>query len=67
MTPRQASVLALQALSDEVLWRSVHGDRAKAPPPGPNASPEEHARAVVARRLVARGLSPTRYLRRTGG
>jgi YVTN family beta-propeller protein len=59
--------LVPQALSDEVLWRSVHGDRAKAPPPGPNASPEEHARAVVARRLVARGLSPTRYLRRTGG
>jgi hypothetical protein len=28
---------------DDQLWRSVHGDRSKPPPPGPNASGEDEA------------------------
>jgi hypothetical protein len=44
-----------QELSDAILWASVHGAKAKPPPPGPNASPVEHARAVDTKALLARG------------
>jgi YVTN family beta-propeller protein len=40
--------LVPQALSDAVLWHSVYGWDATPPPPGPGASPEEQARALVA-------------------
>ena len=38
-----------QAISDQVLWASVHGARSKAPAPGPNASPDEVDRAALYR------------------
>ena len=42
-----------QELSDKILWASVHG-WSPSPPPGPNASPDEHARAMsVAAALAA--------------
>jgi hypothetical protein len=41
-----------QEISDDILWAAVHGANAPAPPPGPNASPEEHDRAVVVRDLL---------------
>jgi DNA-binding beta-propeller fold protein YncE len=44
-----------QALMDRILWASVHGEDSTAPAPGPNASPEEHARALGALRVLARG------------
>jgi len=31
-----------QGVSDKILWASVHGTSAPAPPPGPNASPAEN-------------------------
>jgi hypothetical protein len=40
--------LVPQALFDQVVWYSVHGWSSTAPPPGPDASPEEQARAAVA-------------------
>src|SRR5262249_51566700 len=36
-----------QALSDQMLWQSIYGWNASPPPPGPEASPQEHARALV--------------------
>ncbi len=42
-----------QEISDQILWASVHGVKVPAPPPGPNASPIEHARAVLVRKLLA--------------
>jgi hypothetical protein len=41
-----------QAISDRILWASVHGEGSTPPQPGPNASPEEHARAVRMVRLL---------------
>jgi YVTN family beta-propeller protein len=43
-----------QAISDQVLWASAHGDGVAPPPPGPNASPIEHGRAVAVDRVLAR-------------
>ncbi len=43
-----------QEISDQTLWASVHGASSTPPPPGPNASPVEHQRAVVARSVLAR-------------
>ncbi len=42
-----------QAISDQILWQSVHGAHSTPPAAGPNASPEEAQRAVAVRRLVA--------------
>jgi YVTN family beta-propeller protein len=43
-----------QELSDRILWASAHGAASRAPSPGPNASPTEHARALsVAAALAA--------------
>jgi hypothetical protein len=42
-----------QAISDQILWQSVHGASSTPPPPGPNASPEEAQRAVAMRALIA--------------
>jgi hypothetical protein len=52
-----------QELSDDILWASVHGAKAKPPAPGPNASPAEHARAVSMRAVLARGINVRRYFR----
>jgi YVTN family beta-propeller protein len=46
-----------QEISDEILWASVHGAGSTPPAPGPNASPDEHDRAVVVRDLLRQ--SPT--------
>ena len=35
-----------QAVSDRILWQAVHGARSRPPAPGPNASREEHERAL---------------------
>ena len=54
--------LVPQAVMDRVLWASAYGDR-PAPQPGPGASPQEHARAVGALRVIARGGNARRWLR----
>ncbi len=41
-----------QAISDQVLWASVHGARSPVPPAGPNASPAEVDRAVIVREML---------------
>ena len=41
-----------QAISDQVLWASVHGAKDPAPPAGPNASPDEVDRAAVVRQML---------------
>jgi len=46
-----------QAVSDQILWHAVHGINSTPPPPGPNASPIEHARAVTVQRQLAQGRS----------
>jgi hypothetical protein len=43
-----------QAMSDQILWASVHGARSKPPPAGPDASPDEVDRAVMMRYLLAK-------------
>jgi hypothetical protein len=57
--------LVPQALSDRILWASVHGADSPPPAPGPNASPAEHARAVGALRVLRRGGDVRAYLERT--
>jgi hypothetical protein len=42
-----------EEISDDTLWAAVHGSSVPAPPPGPNASATEHARAVLVRKLLA--------------
>jgi hypothetical protein len=58
--------LVPQALSDRILWQSVHGAGSAPPAPGPNASPTEHARATGALRVLRRGGNVRAYLERTG-
>jgi phospholipase C len=41
-----------QAISDQILWASVHGTNAAAPPAGPDASPDEVDRAAMMRYLL---------------
>jgi YVTN family beta-propeller protein len=41
-----------QAISDEILWASVHGPHSTPPPAGPNASPDEVDRAAMMRYLL---------------
>ena len=41
-----------QAISDQILWASVHGAKAKAPGAGPNASPDEVDRAMVVEQML---------------
>jgi YVTN family beta-propeller protein len=41
-----------QEISDQILWASVHGNASPPPPAGPGASPEEHERAVIVRRML---------------
>jgi hypothetical protein len=42
-----------QAISDQILWQSAYGAKAKVPAAGPNASPEEVQRAAAMRALLA--------------
>jgi DNA-binding beta-propeller fold protein YncE len=51
-----------QRLSDEILWQSVFGAGAVAPPAGPNHSPVERARATGALKLLRAGKSARRWL-----
>jgi hypothetical protein len=51
-----------QRLSDQIIWQSVFGRGAVAPPAGPNHSPEERARTTGALRLLRAGKSPRRWL-----
>ncbi len=41
-----------QAISDQILWASVHGTHVPAPAPGPDASPDEVDRAEIVRELL---------------
>jgi len=43
-----------QEISDRIIWQSVYGPHSVPPPPGPNASPAEHARATTLERRLAR-------------
>jgi hypothetical protein len=45
-----------QAVSDQILWKAVHGDGSKPPPPGPNPSPIEHARGLQWLKAIAHHL-----------
>jgi hypothetical protein len=51
-----------QRLSDQIIWQSVFGAGAVAPPAGPNHSPEERARTTGALKLLRAGKSPRRWL-----
>ena len=53
-----------QQVMDRVLWQSVYGPHSKPPPPGPNASPAEAARATGAMRVYRRGGNVRRWLAR---
>jgi hypothetical protein len=53
-----------QELGDRLLWQRVHGERSSPPPPGPNASPGEHERAVRAMRVYERYRSRPQVARR---
>ena len=46
-----------QEVSDQILWASVHGASSTPPAPGPNASQQEHERAVVVRAALRRSMS----------
>jgi hypothetical protein len=46
-----------QAVSDQILWSSVHGAGSMAPPPGPNASQAEEQRAATVRANLRSNLS----------
>jgi YVTN family beta-propeller protein len=51
-----------EEIQDKVLWWSEHGMRSTPPPPGPNASPYERARAATAWRMLARGENAAAWL-----
>ena len=51
-----------QRISDRILWQSIFGADSVPPPPGPNASPIERARANGAMARWRAGGSPRRFL-----
>jgi hypothetical protein len=55
-----------EEILDRILWHSVHGANSTPPAPGPNASPAEHARAVVAMHLLRTGGDARAWLLRHG-
>ncbi len=60
-----------QAISDQILWASVHGAKSTPPAAGPDASPEEVDRAAVVRAMLRRnpgvfGMTPGRTAHTTG-
>ena len=54
-----------QAISDQILWSSVHGAHSTAPPAGPDASPDEIDRAMVVRQMLRQ--NPNAFRTATGG
>jgi DNA-binding beta-propeller fold protein YncE len=56
-----------QEIADRIIWQSVFGSSSEPPPPGPNASPIERARARGAMRVFRRGGSPRRWLLQKSG
>jgi YVTN family beta-propeller protein len=56
-----------QAISDRILWHSVHGAHSTPPAPGPNASLAEHARADSLLRVLARHGDVKAWLAKQGG
>jgi hypothetical protein len=55
-----------QRLADRILWQSVYGADSRPPPPGPNASPLERARATGALERFRSGRSVRAWLLREG-
>lgn len=53
-----------QRVSDRIIWQSVFGADSTPPPPGPNFSPLERARAVGTMRRWRRGGNVRRFLMR---
>lgn len=43
-----------QAISDQIMWASVHGAHSSPPAAGPNASPQEVDRAAIVRAMLRR-------------
>jgi DNA-binding beta-propeller fold protein YncE len=56
-----------QEIADRIIWKTVFGPTSEPPPPGPNASPIERARARGAMRVYRRGGSPRRWLLKKSG
>jgi hypothetical protein len=54
-----------QRISDRIIWQSVFGADSTPPPPGPNASPVERARARGALLRFRNGVSPRAWLLET--
>lgn len=53
-----------QQIADRILWHRVHGAQSTPPPPGPNASPAENARALAVMDAIAHGRKPDAKLLR---
>ena len=53
-----------QRIADRIIWQSVFGASSEPPPPGPNASSIERARATGAMDRFRRGVSPRKWLLR---
>jgi YVTN family beta-propeller protein len=61
-----------QAISDQILWASVHGAGSSPPAAGPNASPDEVDRAMIVRQMLRQSPTvfeqgPRRIVHLTGG
>ena len=55
-----------QEISDRILWQRVYGEKSAPPPPGPNASRQEHRRALVAMDAYRHGRDVYAALRQLG-
>ena len=55
-----------QEISDRILWQRVHGAASTPPPPGPNASRSEQARAMAALEAYRQGRDVWAALRAAG-
>jgi len=65
--PWSKSDLVPQAISDQTLWKAVHGAASTPPPPGPNASPLEHSRALGVESVLRRHGNARAFLEHRGG
>lgn len=63
--PYRTTDLVPQALFDQIIWRSVYGPHSPPPPPGPDASPQEAARAAGALAVFNTGGDVAGYLRQS--
>lgn len=59
--------LVPQSVADRLLWQSVHGADSEPPPPGPNASMAERARAVSAMEIFRAAKTPEEARRKLLG